>query len=51
MEENREGKWVMKSMENLMNKNVPKNEIPKNIVHLFQVCTGEFDMRKDKNYL
>jgi hypothetical protein len=35
MEENRDGKWVMKTMENLMDKTVPSEEIPKNIVHLF----------------
>ena len=51
MEQNREGKWVMKTMENLMDKTVPTEEIPKNIVHLFQVCTGEFNMDKEKNYL
>ena len=41
----------MKTMENLMDKTVLTEEIPKNIVHLFQVCTGEFDMIKEKNYL
>ena len=35
MEQNREGKWVMKTMENLMDKTVLTEEIPKNIVHLF----------------
>ena len=34
----------MKTMEDLMDKNVKSEDIPKNIVHLFQVCLGDFDL-------
>lgn len=35
MTEERDGKWRMKTMEELMEKNVPESAIPKNALHLF----------------
>jgi hypothetical protein len=42
MYEDRDGVWKMKTMEDLMDKSVKK--IPKNILHLFQVCTWDFGL-------
>ena len=42
MYEDRDGIWKMKTMEDLMDKSVKK--IPKNILHLFQVCTWDFGL-------
>ena len=35
MVEERENKWRMKTMQELMDKKVKEEEIPKNILHLF----------------
>ena len=35
MEKDRSGNWKMKTMQDLMNKDVPSADIPKNILHLF----------------
>ena len=35
MKEEREGKWTMKDMGELMDKKVKEEDIPKNILHLF----------------
>jgi hypothetical protein len=42
MYEDRDGTWKMKSMSELMDRNV-KN-IPKNVIHMFQVCTWDFGL-------
>ena len=42
MFEDRDGVWKMKTMSDLMDKNVKK--VPKNILHLFQVCTWDFGL-------
>lgn len=42
MEQDREGKWQMKTMDHLMDKKV--KDVPKNILHLFQVCTWDFGL-------
>lgn len=42
MYEDRDGTWKMKTMEDLMDKSVKK--VPKNILHLFQVCTWDFGL-------
>jgi len=35
MKEEREGQWTMKTMQELMDKNVKDKDIPKNILHMF----------------
>ena len=45
LKEGRDGKWEMKEMDDLMDKNA-KN-VPKNILHLFQVCTWDFGLDTD----
>ena len=42
MKEDRDGTWKMKTMSELMDKNV--KTIPKNCIHLFQVCTWDFGL-------
>ena len=42
MFEDRDGTWKMKTMDELMDKGVKK--VPKNILHLFQVCTWDFGL-------
>jgi chitin synthase len=43
----RDDKWRMKTMEELMDENVKKEDIPKNCLHLFQVCTSDFGLEKE----
>ena len=50
MVEERENQWRMKTMQELMEKKVKEDDIPKNILHLFQVCTWDFNL-KDSNKL
>lgn len=45
MVEDRDGKWRMKTMEELMDKKVSSEDIPKNALHLFQVCTWDFGLK------
>ena len=45
MKEARGGEWKMKEMNDIMDKSV-KN-LPKNILHLFQVCTWDFGLKAD----
>jgi hypothetical protein len=40
MTQDRDGELKMKTMEEIVGKNVKK--VPKNIVHLFQVCSWDF---------
>jgi hypothetical protein len=42
MEQDRDGKWQMKTMDQLMDKKV--KDVPKNILHLFQVCSWDFGL-------
>jgi hypothetical protein len=35
MEKDRDGKWKMKSINDLMDKGIPEKNLPKNILHLF----------------
>ena len=45
MEQDQSGNWKMKTMEDLMDKGV-KN-IPKNCLHMFQICSWEFGLERD----
>lgn len=47
MKEEREGVWTMKTMQELMDKRVKAENIPKNILHLFQVCTWDFGLKEE----
>ena len=38
------GKWKMKTMPQLMDDSVPEADVPKNCLHLFQVCTWDFGL-------
>ena len=42
MFKDRDDVWKMKTMDELMDKSVKK--VPKNILHLFQVCTWDFGL-------
>jgi len=42
--EARDGQYRMKTMDELMDADVPKDKVPKNILHLFQVCTQDFGL-------
>ena len=44
-EDKQDGKWKMKSMEDLMDKDV--QNIPKNCLHMFQICSWEFGLSLD----
>lgn len=44
MIEERSGEWRMKTMLELMDKSVKEADIPKNLIHLFQVCTWDFGL-------
>lgn len=46
MEKDRDNNWKMKTMEDIMDKNV--KDVPKNILHLFQVCTWDFGIQDEK---
>ena len=46
MIEERSGEWRMKTMQELMDKNVKEADIPKNLLHLFQVCTWDFGLNE-----
>lgn len=46
MKENKDGKWIMKTMNELM-PTVDEKEVPKNALHLFQVCTWDFGLDED----
>ena len=41
----------MKTMADVMDQSVKEDEIPKNLLHLFQVCTSDFGMDGDLEYL
>lgn len=43
-----DGKWKMKTMDELMDKNLPRDSLPKNCLHLFQVCTWDFGLKEEK---
>ena len=45
MYKDRDDTWKMKTMEELMDKNV--KEVPKNLLHLFQVCTWDFGIQNE----
>ena len=49
MQKGRDGTWRMKAMQELMDKSVATKDIPKNALHLFQVCTSDFGL--DQLYL
>ena len=38
----RDDEWKMHQMEDIFDKKVKKKGIPKNILHLFQICTWDF---------
>ena len=44
MEKDRDDKWKMKTMGDLM-KGVREEDVPKNCLHLFQVCTWDFGLK------
>lgn len=44
MEQNKDGSWKMKTMADLMDDSVSPDDVPKNILHLFQVTTWDFDL-------
>ena len=46
---NNKGKWTMKTMRQLMKPDVKDEDVPKNCLHLFQVCTWNFGLTR--NYL
>ena len=45
MEQNRDGKWQMKTMDDLVDNSV--KDVPKNCLHLFQACTWDFGLESD----
>lgn len=45
MEEDRDGVWQMKTMPDVMENKVKK--IPKNCLHMFQVCTWDFGLESE----
>jgi cellulose synthase/poly-beta-1,6-N-acetylglucosamine synthase-like glycosyltransferase len=45
----RSGKWTMKTMPELMDKSVPEDQIPTNMLHCFQVCTWDFGFGKNED--
>ena len=45
MKEERDGTWKMKSMNEIMDKSV--EVVPKNCLHLFQVCTWDFGLEEE----
>lgn len=47
MEKDRQGNWKMKTMRELMDASVEDKDVPKNCLHLFQVCTWNFDLKHD----
>ena len=47
MKKDRDGKWSMKTMEELMDAKVKEEDVPKNCLHLFQVCTWDFGLEFD----
>ncbi len=47
MDQDREGKWKMKDMRDIMDKTVPLKDIPTNIIHMFQLSTWDFGIKKD----
>ena len=49
MGDERVGKWKMKTMKDLVDAGMPEDKIPKNCLHLFQVCTWDFGL--DRDYL
>ena len=44
MEQDRAGKWKMKQMQDIMDTSVKEQDVPKNLLHLFQVCTSDFGL-------
>ena len=42
------GAWRMKTMRELMSKKVKDEDLPKNCLHLFQVCTWDFGLDRDE---
>lgn len=48
MKEERENVWTMKNMHELMDKKVKAEDVPTNILHLFQVCTWDFELEENE---
>ena len=48
MKEEREGEWTMKNMHELMDKKVKEADIPKNVLHLFQLCSWDFGLEENE---
>ena len=44
MKQTREGNWIMKEMDELVDKGV---DVPSNIVHMFQLSTWDFGLEED----
>jgi len=47
MGDDRLGKWKMKTMRDLCDPELKDDQIPKNCLHLFQVCTWDFGLERD----
>lgn len=45
VEQNRDKKWKMKDMRDIMDADVKK--IPTNLIHMFMVCTWDFGLTED----
>jgi len=46
MKQTRDDKWVMKEMEELVDKDCKR--VPQNVVHMFQVSTWDFDLEEEE---